>query len=516
VIAMKLKTAAIAAILVVSNAMGADWKPIGSGNEKIDIDRSRIVSGRDGLVTVWSRSNTPQAMLDVDGSYNAVEALNRYDCTASRFVTLKRLYLRENILIRAERVLAPKEMSVAAGSVDALILGEVCKLATQSVQVADAVSPSMMAVSDSGHAVAVVADKPAADKSNEKQSTNEKTGAAPKLPRFITLPHIDPSQVQRPTDEPRQPSLSSESAAPKSSPSRRNTASAVKSEAAKAGVSIERVERAPKMADRTAREIALASTGTNTGPKYGGSASGYASARRYDEIPADVHQHKDIHWDYEGDGGPARWSKLRADYGLCESGQRQSPIDIQGGIRVDLEPIRFDYQPSPFRIIDNGHTVQVNLGEGNSIHVMGRTYRLVQLHFHRPAEERIDGHGFEMVVHLVHKDDEGHLAVVAVLLERGAEHPVIQTFWNNLPLETDHELAPATAIDPDKLLPETRSYYTYMGSLTTPPCSEGVLWMVMKQPQQLSPEQIAIFSRLYRNNARPIQASNGRLVKENR
>jgi carbonic anhydrase len=116
-------------------------------------------------------------------------------------------------------------------------------------------------------------------------------------------------------------------------------------------------------------------------------------------------------------------------------GERQSPIDIRDGIKVDLEPIRFDYRPSNFRIVDNGHTIQVNLGPGNTMAVMGRMYDLVQFHFHRPSEERINGKGFDMVVHLVHKDLDGRLAVVAVLLERGQAHPVMQTLWNNLPLE---------------------------------------------------------------------------------
>jgi carbonic anhydrase len=141
----------------------------------------------------------------------------------------------------------------------------------------------------------------------------------------------------------------------------------------------------------------------------------------------------------------------------------------------------------------------------------------VQFHFHRPSEERINGKGFEMVAHLVHKDLDGRLAVVAVLLERGQMHPLVQTLWNNLPLEKNVDYSPeGVAIDLNELLPKDRNYYTYMGSLTTPPCSEGVMWMVMKQPQQLSSEQIAIFARMYPMNARPIQSVRGRMIKESR
>jgi carbonic anhydrase len=174
----------------------------------------------------------------------------------------------------------------------------------------------------------------------------------------------------------------------------------------------------------------------------------------------------------------------------------------------------FDYKPSAFNVTDNGHTVQVNVGPGNYISLQNRTYELLQFHFHRPSEERINGKGFEMVVHLVHKDADGKLAVVAVLLERGKAQNLIQTVWNNLPLEKNDTVEPSIVLDPTEVLPTRRDYFTYMGSLTTPPCTEGVLWLVMKEPVQASPAQMAIFARLYPLNARPIQANSGRVVKE--
>ena len=220
------------------------------------------------------------------------------------------------------------------------------------------------------------------------------------------------------------------------------------------------------------------------------------------------------HWDYDGEQGPDAWGKLRPEFNKCATGQRQSPIDIRGGIAVDLEPIRFDYRSSGFSVIDNGHTVQVNVEPGNSITITGKRYELVQFHFHRPSEERINGRQYDMVAHLVHKDVDGKLAVVAVLLDRGSAQAIVQSVWNNLPLEKGDEVRAGVRIDLAQLLPEDKRYYTYMGSLTTPPCSEGVLWMVMKQPVPISVEQVAIFSRLYPMNARPIQQADGRLIKE--
>lgn len=221
-----------------------------------------------------------------------------------------------------------------------------------------------------------------------------------------------------------------------------------------------------------------------------------------------------VHWSYEGGAGPGAWAKLNPEFARCATGTRQSPIDIRDGIKVQLDPVEFDYKPTPFRVVDNGHTVQVNVDPGNTIAVLGRRYELVQFHFHRPSEERINGKRFDMVVHLVHKDESGRLAVVAVLLEQGSAQPVVQTVWNNLPLEKGEEQAARTPIDLNRLLPEQRGYYTYMGSLTTPPCSEGVLWMVMKQPVGIASEQIDIFSRLYPMNARPVQPTSGRMIKE--
>ena len=228
-------------------------------------------------------------------------------------------------------------------------------------------------------------------------------------------------------------------------------------------------------------------------------------------VPASLHG---SHWSYEGENGPSHWGAINADWAKCGAGERQSPIDIRDGIKVDLEPIAFDYHPSSFSVIDNGHTVQVNVSPGNFITIQNRMYELQQFHFHRPSEERINGKGFEMVIHLVHKDVEGKLAVVAVLLERGKAQNTIQTIWNNLPLEKNEAMAPPIVIDVADLLPQRRDYFTYMGSLTTPPCSEGVLWMVMKEPMQASAAQMALFSRLYPLNARPVQASSGRMIKE--
>lgn len=222
----------------------------------------------------------------------------------------------------------------------------------------------------------------------------------------------------------------------------------------------------------------------------------------------------DVHWAYSGDTGPESWGMLKPEFQQCMLGKRQSPIDIREGIPVQLDPIQFDYRPANFKVIDNGHTIQANVEPGNSITVMGRRYELLQFHFHRPSEERINGKQFDMVAHLVHKDVDGKLAVIAVLIDQGNQHPMMQLVWNALPLEKGIEQASSVPIDLNLVLPERKQYFTYMGSLTTPPCSEGVLWMVMKQPAQMSREQIAIFAKMYPMNARPVQSAQGRMIKD--
>ena len=243
-----------------------------------------------------------------------------------------------------------------------------------------------------------------------------------------------------------------------------------------------------------------------------------AEARRRKEAEAAIavaaKPKNGTHWSYEGEYGPANWSSINTAWAKCGSGNRQSPIDIRDGIRVDLEQIAFEYRPSGFSVTDNGHTVQVAVGSGNFLSVGGRTYELQQLHFHRPAEERVNGKTYEMGIHLVHKDIQGRTAVLALMLQRGRAQPAVQTVWNNLPLERQDTATPSIVFNPNDLLPERRDYYTYMGSLSEPPCTEGVLWRVMKEPLQASAEQMAVFSRLYPLNARPVQAAAGRMVKE--
>ncbi len=227
--------------------------------------------------------------------------------------------------------------------------------------------------------------------------------------------------------------------------------------------------------------------------------------------------HDAPHWAYEGEGGPQAWAKLKPEFDLCASGKRQSPIHIEesAALQGPAESLVFDYRPSAASVVNNGHTIQVDVEGDNTLTVRGSTFKLLQFHFHHPAEEKINYKGFAMVAHLVHRNAEGQLAVVAVLLDPGAASPFIDKVWTYIPLDVaDRVRTPAEWIDLKSLLPQDQRYYQFMGSLTTPPCSEGVLWMVLKQPVTLSREQLKLFTQMFPNNARPVQALNGRVVRD--
>ena len=223
------------------------------------------------------------------------------------------------------------------------------------------------------------------------------------------------------------------------------------------------------------------------------------------------------HWAYEGETGPQAWGKLKPDFNLCAIGKRQSPINIEDGstLQGPAEPVQFAYAPSNASVVNNGRTIQVDVQGENAITVRGSTYHLLQFHFHTPSEEQINFKRLPMVAHLVHKNNEGQLAVVAVLLQEGEANPMIDKVWTYMPLDAnDRVRMPPSLLDVNGLLPKDQRYYQFMGSLTTPPCTEGVLWMVMKQPMTISKSQYKLFTQLYPNNARPVQPINGRPVRE--
>ncbi|HYF65894.1 MAG TPA: carbonic anhydrase family protein [Herpetosiphonaceae bacterium] len=219
----------------------------------------------------------------------------------------------------------------------------------------------------------------------------------------------------------------------------------------------------------------------------------------------------DHHWTYEGAEGPEHWGELTPDYALCSAGQEQSPVDISASAPLNAANIASSYDPSAVNIFNNGHTVQVNYDPGSTMTLEGGEYQLVQFHFHAHSEHTHAGQAAPLEMHLVHKNAEGKLAVVGVWLEPGAENAAFAPVFDHLPATAgDPQAVPGATVDADDLLPAERAYYRYNGSLTTPPCTEGVKWVMLDRSVAISQGQIDAFTGLFANDFRPTQSLNSR------
>jgi carbonic anhydrase len=475
--------------LVAGNAMAGRWVPIVEGASRaVYLDTAGAIR-EGGVVRTWVREvfTQEQRSEQVGVYYYSANSLVSYDCASRTFVPLFRVFYggdgTELRRINLDAVEAPA--LVPPGSLHEGLLDRACLPAKPKGEPVKA-TPVQVALAETSPKVTAV-------------SASAERDAAP-AEKEASKPGADAAKQQ----------------AVEAKPSAEGAASKEKPLAAEGFVT----KAAPKPRAEVREPDAHSAARPLGKPPTYLAANRPRPSRSAKQRPAAAEEKEEaqpeIHWSYEGPGAPEKWSKLNAEYESCASGKRQSPIDIRDGARLELEPIRFDYKPAPLRVIDNGHSVQVNYAEGSSIVVAGERFELKQFHFHKPAEERIEGRAYDMVAHLVHQSLDGRLAVVAVLFEAGdSSNAFIDGLWPHLPLEPHREVAPLdVTVDINALLPESRSYYTYMGSLTTPPCSEGVLWLVLKTPVQVSREQVGVFGRLYAMNARPVQPANGRLIKE--
>ena len=216
-------------------------------------------------------------------------------------------------------------------------------------------------------------------------------------------------------------------------------------------------------------------------------------------------------WEYEGSRGPEHWGDLDSSYAACSAGNQQSPVDLRGGVPAHLDEVKTFWSPFKLDILNNGHTVQVNAQSGSFMVLDGRRFDLLQFHFHHPSEHTLFGESYPMELHFVHKMTDGGLGVLGVFMAEGRESETINTIWQNVPVGGgNHKVN--TFVEPDTLLPDDRTYFRYAGSLTTPPCSEVVNWVVMAHPITVSRRQIDAFANLYPMNARPLQKLHRRFI----
>lgn len=218
------------------------------------------------------------------------------------------------------------------------------------------------------------------------------------------------------------------------------------------------------------------------------------------------------HWSYSGQERPNNWAKLSPDFATCSTGEHQSPINFELFTAKEPANLLFNYQDTPLNIINNGHTIQINYAKGSTIKIDQKEYELMQFHFHTPSEHTIEGKATEMELHLVHKNQKGEMAVVALFIKSGQEHPLIKEIWQHINLEEGGQIFKTSKINAKDFIAIESPYYHYTGSLTTPPCTEGVNWIVFKTPLEMSTEQIKKFSKIYQLNARPVQPLNQRRI----
>ncbi|MDQ0243353.1 carbonic anhydrase [Bacillus fengqiuensis] len=226
------------------------------------------------------------------------------------------------------------------------------------------------------------------------------------------------------------------------------------------------------------------------------------------------------HWSYEGETGPEHWGELDPSYSACINGNEQSPINIEfSQVKTNerLENIQIQYKPTPFSLVNNGHTVQANASTPtNSIVVEGNEYKLAQFHFHTPSEHQLNGQPYDMELHLVHQDANGKLAVLGVMIQEGTESEKLASIWDALPKEeTEKDVTVEEEVDLQALLPVDQTSFHYNGSLTTPPCAEEVKWIIFEQPMEMSKEQIQAFQQIFPDNHRPVQSLNEREIIKN-
>lgn len=217
-------------------------------------------------------------------------------------------------------------------------------------------------------------------------------------------------------------------------------------------------------------------------------------------------------WSYGGAANPTQWGDLSQNFASCQLGQAQSPINLGEATEGAADPITFAYQPTPLSVTNTGHTIQVNYAPGSQITLDGQPYELLQFHFHTPSEHTIQGKASALELHFVHRNSAGKLAVVGVMINAGAENTLIDQVWNAIPAAGDTKTVPTILINGADLLPKNHEYFSYEGSLTTPPCSEGVKWNVLVEPITISAAAIDAFQALYPVNARPLQAVHDRKV----
>ena len=493
-----IASVAFIAGLGAAPALGAAWQLVDtSSNAQIEVDLGSAVR-KDGMVTGWVQSTYAKKTSSKSGDffvYRTMKEQVRLDCRQQTSTILVRGYFDDDGSEIAVIKGTGSPRAVMPDTPEQRVLSGLCNPAADARTARARPAAARAAAPNAVDARYMDGPAPTARKAGlilaKSDATVPPAAAAIAKPAVKEEPKVEAKAVEKAESKPAEkhaPAVAHAKTAPHAAAKADETREMVVARVMKARAG---APLPPETRARTAHAGAAATAGA-------------------------AHTHS-AHWDYEGEYAPYRWGDMKAEYGACKAGARQSPIDIRNPVVSEVEPIQFFYEDVPLKVTNNGHTIQVDYAAGSFILFGGVRYELLQFHFHTPSEERINGRSFDMVAHLVHRSAQGRLAVVAVLLTAGREQAMLQPVWNAMPGARDRTRERVdVAINVRQLLPSDTTYYSYMGSLTTPPCTEGVQWLVMKTPVEISREQIAHFTALYPMNARPLQALNDRLIKVGR
>ncbi|MCL2591656.1 MAG: carbonic anhydrase family protein [Betaproteobacteria bacterium] len=555
--------AVMATVPKTTCAAGAWEKVVSDSKHTVEIDSSTIFDAEHGAKVSWGRIvlNASEAK---QAGYRTVKALNRYDCLGRSFTTVKRIYIdNDNHILREEAIPEQRPVTVRNNSIDEQVWRRVCGLAATSAgskpgnygkaapnamnrvsKLADVANQAAWNTLQTIEPSRVVQNtsSPLPEKSSVFQQGNPdgsvKEKPVPLPPKAMLLPPASANEGAVPKSDPAAPTATDSlptSIPPTPAPLPaaiapvlpiqikpitmpsvpQNPATPIAPKRPESPTVPQSQKRLPNVPPPLRR-------GSVTQPLVLPAPTPTVSARDRANNSAPAQQsvffpESGEGWGYSDAIGPEFWGKLRPEWNLCAEGKRQSPIDFMSvkSVAVGLDPVKFDYRPANFVIINGSQQLRVRVTESMGMEVRGQRYVLEGFTLHRPAETRIDNKAADMEAHFFHRDGNGRVAVLAVQFVRGGQPSApLQTLLNNLPLERGDSYVPLTTLDMAAFLPPDTSHYLYMGSLTTPPCTEGVLWVVMKEPMTLSDGQYEIFSHLHADNARPPQPAFDRLILE--
>ena len=486
-------------IFATNSADAAVWQVISSeSNKRIELDKSTL-NKNDGYIETLGRVVFYKPLKDVKSGeeYRMIEAVTRYNCEKRTASTIKRIYRRNENSVLREEILNAAELPVRGGTLDDKMLSQVCRMADISNNNPSPITAPTAVVNQ--NKATQTDNQSNAGKNNKNLVENSQNT---KKSKKELARETKETKKTKETKETKEKNLAKQNKTQTQTQIAKNNKQNANANASKNNKNTVSAKNKNNKFDENLPLLPTVDVIKNTN-----SNSPF--------VP------KQVDWSYNGASNPAHWADIKPEYKICRNGLRQSPIDIRGSVKGDLEELKFNYQSTPFKIVDTGYTIRAELENGGNLYYEGKSWNLKALEFRIPGEEMINGKRGEMSVQLQHQSITGEMLIISIQLNRGAENMLIQQIWNNMPLERNRAMKSVDEpikkeINVKHLLPTNIGYITYMGSLTTPPCTENVQWVVLRTPQTISDEQIKSFSFLYQNNARPLQSDNGRMIKESR